>query len=39
MRSAKACETLAGLGFTRLFNLEGGILGWANEVDPDLPQY
>jgi adenylyltransferase/sulfurtransferase len=39
VRSAKACETLAGLGFTRLFNLEGGILGWANEVDPDLPQY
>lgn len=38
-RSAMACEALAALGFNRLFNLEGGIVGWASEVDPDLPTY
>jgi adenylyltransferase/sulfurtransferase len=38
-RSAKACETLAALGFTRLYNLEGGITGWARDVDPSLPTY
>ena len=38
-RSAMACEALAALGFTRLFNLEGGIVGWASEIDPDLPTY
>jgi molybdopterin/thiamine biosynthesis adenylyltransferase/rhodanese-related sulfurtransferase len=40
-RSAKACATLAELGFAseRLFNLDGGIVGWAKEVDPTLPTY
>jgi adenylyltransferase/sulfurtransferase len=38
-RSAKACEALAAAGFSRLFNLEGGITAWANEVDPTLPTY
>ena len=38
-RSAMACEALAALGFNRLFNLEGGIVGWASEIDPDLPTY
>jgi len=38
-RSAKAAADLASLGFTRLFNLEGGILAWAQEVDPSIPTY
>ncbi len=38
-RSARACEALAGAGFTRLWNLEGGITGWATDVDPSLPKY
>lgn len=38
-RSAMACEALAAMGFNRLFNLEGGIVGWASEIDPDLPTY
>lgn len=38
-RSAKAAETLAGLGFTRLFNLEGGITAWSNDIDPSIPKY
>ena len=38
-RSAKAAETLAALGFTRLFNMEGGITAWAQQVDTSLPTY
>jgi len=39
VRSATAATTLAGLGFERLFNLEGGINAWAREIDPSLPTY
>ena len=39
VRSAMAAATLAGLGFERLFNLEGGINAWAREIDPSLPTY
>ena len=38
-RSAKACNALSEAGFTRLYNLEGGIVGWAEEIDPSLPTY
>jgi rhodanese-related sulfurtransferase len=26
-------------GFTNLFNLKGGILAWAKEIDPTVPTY
>ena len=39
VRSAAACHTLAGHGFTRLHNLDGGIIGWAKQVDATLPVY
>ncbi len=39
VRSAKACAVLAGMGFERLLNLEGGINAWAKDVDPRLPTY
>ncbi|QDU22484.1 molybdopterin-synthase adenylyltransferase MoeB [Urbifossiella limnaea] len=39
MRSAKAIEFLTGQGYTRLLNLTGGILGWAEKVDPGMPKY
>jgi rhodanese-related sulfurtransferase len=26
-------------GFTNLFNLKGGIIAWANEVDPSVAKY
>jgi len=26
-------------GYTNLFNLEGGILAWAHEIDPGMPKY
>lgn len=36
-RSAKAVEMLHAHGFTNAVNLQGGILGWAKEIDPSLP--
>ncbi len=38
-RSAKAAATLAQKGLTRLFNLDGGITAWAQEIDTSLPTY
>lgn len=40
-RSAKACATLSELGVpkTRLYNMDGGIIGWAKDVDPTLAVY
>ena len=26
-------------GFTNLYNLQGGILAWAQEIDPSMPSY
>ena len=26
-------------GFTNLYNLKGGILAWAKEIDPEMPTY
>ncbi len=39
MRSAKAIEFLKAQGYTKLVNLSGGILGWAEKVDPGMPRY
>ena len=39
MRSRMAIDYLRGLGFTRLWNLEGGIARWSEEVDPSVPRY
>jgi rhodanese-related sulfurtransferase len=38
-RSAKAIEFLQGLGFRKLYNLQGGINAYAREIDTSLPQY
>ena len=38
-RSAKAVVQLQAAGFTRVWNLAGGILRWADEVDPSLTKY
>ena len=38
-RSAEACTALAEAGFTNLYNLEGGITGWAKRIDASLPTY
>ena len=38
-RSGKAVQLLRQAGLTRTFNLKGGIVAWAREVDPSLPTY
>jgi len=38
-RSQRAAQWLEQAGFTRLFNLAGGVEGWASEVDPAMPHY
>ena len=37
--SRQAAEHFRGLGFRRLYNVEGGIDAWAREVDPSVPLY
>ena len=39
MRSAKAIDFLRQQGFTKLKNLKGGILAWADRIDPKMPKY
>lgn len=38
-RSAEAVEFLRQAGFRKIWNLKGGILAWADEVDPSVPKY
>jgi adenylyltransferase/sulfurtransferase len=38
-RSAHATAFLKGNGFTNVRNFEGGMNGWAREIDPAMPQY
>ncbi|MHB8656045.1 MAG: molybdopterin-synthase adenylyltransferase MoeB [Terriglobia bacterium] len=39
MRSAQAVEFLMKAGFRKIHNLKGGVLAWADEVDPSMPKY
>ncbi|MGI9105302.1 MAG: rhodanese-like domain-containing protein [Pyrinomonadaceae bacterium] len=39
IRSAQVCAYLAGQGFTKMFNLAGGIERWSGEVDRSVPRY
>jgi monothiol glutaredoxin len=39
VRSRAAAESLLREGFTDVYNLEGGIEAWSNEVDPTVPHY
>jgi molybdopterin/thiamine biosynthesis adenylyltransferase/rhodanese-related sulfurtransferase len=38
-RSAKAVNFLRQAGFKKVHNLAGGILAWADRVDPKMPKY
>jgi adenylyltransferase/sulfurtransferase len=38
-RSARAVRALQTAGFRRVWNLEGGILRWSEEIDPTVPRY
>ncbi len=39
VRSAKAVRQLQEAGFRRVWNLQGGILAWSEEIDPSVPRY
>jgi len=39
VRSAKAVEFLMQSGFRKIHNLKGGVLAWADDVDPSMPKY
>lgn len=39
VRSQRAIAFLRQQGFTKLKNLQGGILAWAQRIDPTMPQY
>ncbi len=36
-RSSRACSLLERNGFTKVYNLEGGMKAWAAEIEPDMP--
>ena len=38
-RSAQAVELLMKAGFRKIHNLKGGVLAWADQVDPTMPKY
>ena len=39
-RSGNVIQYLeSNFGFTNLYNLEGGILAWADEIDDSMPKY
>jgi adenylyltransferase/sulfurtransferase len=39
VRSAKAVAQLQQAGFRKVANLKGGILAWADKIDPKVPKY
>lgn len=38
-RSAEATQLLLQHGFTKVYNLEGGIDAWSDQIDPEVPKY
>jgi len=38
-RSRRVAEFLVGNGFSKVFNLRGGIDAWSTEIDPQVPRY
>ncbi|MBS1625053.1 MAG: rhodanese-like domain-containing protein [Bacteroidetes bacterium] len=38
-RSGRIVEYLESQGFDNLYNLKGGILAWADEIDPEMAKY
>jgi sulfur-carrier protein adenylyltransferase/sulfurtransferase len=39
VRSAEALAALKAAGFRDAVHVQGGVIGWANQVDPSLPTY
>ena len=38
-RSAQAVQLLQASGFSKVYNLEGGIDAWSDQIDPNVPKY
>jgi rhodanese-related sulfurtransferase len=38
-RSGAICQALETQGFSNVYNLKGGIIAWANEIDNSLTKY
>lgn len=38
-RSGAICQALETQGYKNVYNLKGGIIAWANEIDPSLTKY
>jgi len=38
-RSAQAVQLLQQRGFTKVYNLDGGIDAWSDQIDPNVPKY
>jgi sulfur-carrier protein adenylyltransferase/sulfurtransferase len=38
-RSGRALQFLREQGYSKLYNLKGGILAWSDEIDPSIPKY
>ena len=38
-RSAQVCEYLQNQGYSNIYNLKGGIISWALEIDSTLDIY
>ena len=38
-RSGAICQALEGQGYNNVYNLKGGIIAWANEIDSSLTKY
>ena len=38
-RSGAVCNALTAQGYTNVYNLKGGILAWADEIDRSLNKY
>ncbi|MCE9539256.1 MAG: rhodanese-like domain-containing protein, partial [Bacteroidetes bacterium] len=38
-RSGAICQALEKEGYTNVYNLKGGIIAWANDVDTTLTKY
>ena len=39
VRSLQVAHILEYQGFTKVFNLEGGVDAWARDVDREMPRY